>query len=166
MQESTVSKAGDYSIRHCGPDDIPSVINVNTVALPEHYSDYFYYDILKDFPSTFLVAEKEERGVVGYIMCRIEYGLSMTKRFGLAKKGHVISIAVLEDYRGKGIGTTLIKSAVEEIRKATGRECYLEVRTTNRGAIDLYTKLGFKVSSTLHGYYKDGESAYTMAMPL
>ena len=90
----------------------------------------------------------------------------MTKRFGLAKKGHIISIAVLEQYRSTGIGTALIKEALEEIRKASGKECYLEVRTTNKGAIVLYEKLGFKVSSTLHGYYKDGESAYTMATSL
>ena len=66
-------------------------------------------------------------------MCRIEYGLSMTKRFGLAKKGHIISIAVLEEYRSKGIGTKLIKEALEEIRKDSGKECYLEVRITNTG---------------------------------
>jgi ribosomal-protein-alanine N-acetyltransferase len=165
MQESTASKAGGYSVRHCSPDDVPSVINVNAVTLPEHYSDYFYYDILKDFPSTFLLALDGSR-VVGYIMCRIEYGLSMTKRFGLAKKGHIISIAVLEEYRSRGIGSKLIKEALEEIRKGSGKECYLEVRTTNRGAIELYERLGFKVSSTLHGYYKDGESAYTMATSL
>ncbi len=165
MQESTTNKAGDHSVRHCGPEDIPNVINVNMATLPEHYSDYFYYDILKDFPNTFLLAEGGGK-VVGYIMCRIEYGLSMTKRFGLAKKGHIISIAVLEEFRSQGIGSALIKEALEEVRKSSGKECYLEVRTTNKGAIELYEKLGFKISSTLHGYYKDGESAYTMAMPL
>ena len=165
MQESTTDKAGEYSVRHCEPGDIPSVINVNLVTLPEHYSDYFYYEILKDFPSTFLLAEGEGK-VVGYVMCRLEYGLSMTKKFGLAKKGHIISVAVLEDYRNKGIGSTLIRQALEEIRKVSGKECYLEVRTTNKGAIDLYQKLGFKINSTLRGYYKDGESAYTMALAL
>jgi ribosomal-protein-alanine N-acetyltransferase len=165
MQESTTSREGEYSVRHCKETDIPSVIYVNMLTLPEHYSDYFYYEILKDFPSTFVLAEAGGK-VVGYIMCRIEYGLSMTRKFGLAKKGHIISIAVLEEHRNQGIGSTLIKNALEEVRKASGRECYLEVRTTNKGAIELYQKLGFKISSTLHGYYKDGESAYTMAMPL
>lgn len=152
-------------MRRCTPEDIPHVIDVNALTLPEHYSDYFYYEILKDFPSTFLIAELNGR-VAGYIMCRMEYGLSMTKRFGLAKKGHIISIAVLKEHRGRGIGTKLIHDALEEIRNENGKECYLEVRITNEGAIDLYKRIGFKVSSTLHGYYKDGESAYTMAMPL
>jgi ribosomal-protein-alanine N-acetyltransferase len=165
MQETATSNGGDYSVRHCTPEDIPSVITVNTLTLPEHYSDYFYYEILKDFPHTFLIAEKDGK-VAGYIMCRIEYGLSMTKRFGLAKKGHIISVAVLEEYRNKGIGKKLIKEALDEVHKESGKECYLEVRITNVGAIELYKRLGFNVTSTLHGYYKDGESAFTMAMSL
>jgi [ribosomal protein S18]-alanine N-acetyltransferase len=165
MQETATSKGGDFSVRHCTPEDIPSVITVNTLTLPEHYSDYFYYEILKDFPHTFLIADMDGK-VAGYIMCRIEYGLSMTKRFGLAKKGHIISVAVLEEYRNKGIGRKLIKEALEEVHKESGKECYLEVRITNVGAIELYKRLGFNVTSTLHGYYKDGESAFTMAMSL
>jgi [ribosomal protein S18]-alanine N-acetyltransferase len=165
MQETTTSKGGDFAIRRCAPDDIPSVINVNAVTLPEHYSDYFYYEILKDFPHTFLIAEMDGK-VAGYIMCRMEYGLSMTKRFGLAKKGHIISVAVMQEYRSKGIGTKLIQDAMEEIRKDSGKECYLEVRITNTGAIELYKRLEFKTTSTLHGYYKDGESAYVMALSL
>jgi ribosomal-protein-alanine N-acetyltransferase len=165
MQETTATRGGDYIVRRCAPDDIPSVISVNTLTLPEHYSDYFYYEILKDFPHTFLIAEMDGK-VAGYIMCRIEYGLSMTKRFGLAKKGHIISVAVLEEYRNKGIGRKLIKEALEAVHKESGKECYLEVRITNVGAIELYKRLGFNVTSTLHGYYKDGESAFTMAMSL
>ncbi len=165
MQETSASEGSDYRVRPCTPEDIPSVISVNMLTLPEHYSDYFYYEILKDFPSTFLIAE-QNRAVAGYIMCRMEYGLSMTKRFGLAKKGHVISVAVLKEHRGKGVGTKLIQESLGEIRKQSGKECYLEVRITNQGAIDLYKRIGFKVTSTLHGYYKDGESAYTMAMSL
>jgi [ribosomal protein S18]-alanine N-acetyltransferase len=165
MQETTTSEGDGYTVRPCTPEDIPSVIAVNTLTLPEHYSDYFYYEILKDFPQTFLIADSDGK-VAGYIMCRMEYGLAMTKRFGLAKKGHIISVAVLEQYRNKGIGTKLIRDALEEIRKQSGRECYLEVRITNVGAIELYKQLDFKVTSTLHGYYKDGESAYTMAMSL
>jgi ribosomal-protein-alanine N-acetyltransferase len=165
MQESTVSNAGDYTIRYCASADVPSVIKVNSLTLPEHYSDYFYYEILKEFPTTFLLAEFEGE-IIGYVMCRLEYGLSLMRRFGLSKKGHIISIAVVEEHRGRGVGTRLIKRALDEIKKASGKECYLEVRVTNKQAIDLYERLGFRVNGTLHGYYKDGESAHTMVTPL
>jgi len=101
MQESTMGKSqgDDYTIRLCGEADIPSVIQVNSLTLPEHYSDDFYYQILRSYPETFFVAVWNE-AVVGYIMCRTEHGLSLLKRFGLAKKCHVISVAVLEPHRG------------------------------------------------------------------
>ena len=165
MQETSSGAPGNYAIRRCGAGDIPSIIRVNSLTLPEHYSDDFYYQILKMFPETFFVAELDG-SVVGYIMCRIEYGLSLLRRFGLAKKGHIISVAVLEEHRGKGIGSRLIHEALQETKNDAGREAYLEVRVTNAGAIDLYKRIGFRVVSTLTGYYKDGESAYTMAMPL
>jgi len=155
----------DYEIRLCGDADIPSIIRVNTLTLPEHYSDDFYYQILRAYPETFFLAERDG-AAVGYIMCRTEHGLSLLRRFGLAKKCHIISVAVLEEYRGKGIGTHLIQRALERVRSESAKECYLEVRITNLQAIELYKRLGFRVVSTLSGYYKDGESAYTMVMPL
>ena len=165
MQKSIIGKAGDYTIRYAEASDVPAVINVNAATLPEHYSDYFYYEILNEFPNTFIVAELDGQ-VVSYIMCRIEYGLSVMKRFGLARKGHIISIATLEAHRGKGVGTNLIQRAMDEMRKGGCKEVFLEVRVTNDDAVALYRKLAFQVSGTMQGYYKDGESAYLMAQQL
>ena len=162
MQKAVVTKLGEYEIHRCDREDIPSIIEVNMKTLPEHYSDYFYYEILSEFPETFLVAELH--GVlVGYIMCRIEYGFSQLKRLGLARKGHVVSVAVEEEHRGKGIGTGLIIASQEEMTKKSATECYLEVRVSNVQAIGLYQKLGFKVTGRLEAYYRDGEGALVMA---
>ena len=110
---------------------------------------------------------RSRRGkVVGYIMCRIEYGLSMTKRFGLAKKGHIISIAVLEEKEARGSARRSSRRRWRRSERPRARSATSRSGRRTRGAIALYEKLGFKVSSTLHGYYKDGESAYTMATPL
>jgi [ribosomal protein S18]-alanine N-acetyltransferase len=162
LQKAVVAKLGDYEIHRCDREDIPSIIEINMKTLPEHYSDYFYYDILAEFPETFLVAELH--GVmVGYIMCRIEYGFSQLKRLGLARKGHVVSVAVEEEHRGKGIGTRLILASHEEMVKKSATECYLEVRISNSQAITLYRKLGFKVTGRQEAYYRDGEGALVMA---
>ena len=165
MQKSILGRAGDYTLRHAEAADIPAVINVNAVALPEHYSDYFYYEILNEFPNTFVVAELGGQ-VVSYIMCRVEYGLSVMRRFGLARKGHIISIATLPAHRSKGIGTSLLQMAMREMSEGGCREAFLEVRVTNDEAVRLYKKLNFQVTGTMHGYYKDGESAYLMALQL
>jgi ribosomal-protein-alanine N-acetyltransferase len=162
LQKAVVAKLGEYEIRLCDKEDIPSIIEVNMRTLPEHYSDYFYYEILSEFPETFLVAELH--GVpVGYIMCRTEYGFSHLKRLGLARKGHVVSVAVDEEHRSKGIGSSLVMAAEKEMAKKSATECYLEVRASNAEAIRLYQKLGFKVTGRLEGYYRDGEGALVMA---
>lgn len=150
-------------IRKCEKEDIPRVIEINGETLPEHYSDYFYYEILAEFPETFLVVELES-GLVGYIMCRIEYGFSHLRKLGLARKGHIVSVAVEEQHRGKGLGTRLITSAQVEMQKKSATECYLEVRVSNGGAISLYQKLGYKATGRLDAYYKDGEAALVMAV--
>jgi len=165
MQKSIIAKSGDYTFRHAEGSDVPSVIKVNAETLPEHYSDYFYYEILNEFPETFIVAEVGGE-VVSYIMCRVEYGLSVLKRFGLARKGHIISIATVEAHRGRGVGTTLIQRAIEEMKKIGCKETFLEVRVTNDQAVSLYKKLGFTVTGTMQGYYKDGEAAYMMAQQI
>lgn len=160
-----MARIGDYQVRRAEREDISPVIGINTETLPEHYSDYFYYEILAEFPETFLIAELEGV-IVGYIMCRIEYGFSHLRRLGLARKGHVVSIAVKESHRGKGVGTILLRTAQEEMLKKSSTECYLEVRVSNEGAIALYQRLGYKVSGRLDAYYKDGEAALVMAIPL
>ncbi len=140
-------------------------MSINAKTLPEHYSDYFYHEILAEFPETFLVAELAGR-VVGYIMCRVEYGFAHLRRLALARKGHVVSVAVLEEHRGRGVGTGLIQLAHEELRKRAASESYLEVRVSNQEAVELYQKLGYKVTGKLEAYYKDGEPAYVMAFQI
>jgi ribosomal-protein-alanine N-acetyltransferase len=162
LQKVIVAKVGDYQIRRCEREDISGVIDINGETLPEHYSDYFYFEILTEFPDTFLVAELDG-ALIGYVMCRVEYGFSHLKRLGLARKGHVVSIAVREEHRGKGVGTLLMRSSQEAMAKKTATECYLEVRVSNSEAIALYQRLGYKVSGRLEAYYKDGEAALVMA---
>lgn len=165
MQKAILAKVGDYEIRRCQKEDIPAVIDINATTLPEHYSDYFYYEILSEFPETFLVAELDGV-IVGYVMCRVEYGFSHLRKLGLARKGHIVSIAVREQHRGKGLGTGLMLKAQDELTAKTATECYLEVRVSNSEAITLYERLGYKTSGRLEAYYKDGEAALVMTIPL
>lgn len=165
LQKLYPKKIDDYIIRNCSKEDLPSVISINLTSLPEHYSNLFFEEILNELPEAFLIAEKNGM-VVGYIMCRIEYGLSILHRFGLARKGHIISIAVLEQHRRKGLGYGLVKEALQALKNKNCSEAFLEVRVSNSEAIRLYEKLGFKVISRLRWYYRDGEDAYMMGRAL
>jgi ribosomal-protein-alanine N-acetyltransferase len=154
-----------FKLRKFVPDDLQSVMQINRVCLPENYTDYFFIDLHERFPETFIVAEEAAK-IAGYIMCRVEVGLVNHGLGGLIRKGHVVSIAVLPQYRRKGVAQALINAAVEGMRGYKAKQCYLEVRVTNAVGIALYKKLGFEVSKTLNGYYSDGESAYTMTKKL
>jgi len=151
-----------FELRKFAPDDLQSVMQINRETLPENYSDYFFMDLYERFPETFIVA-KEDGRIAGYIMCRIEVGLSNFGLGGLIRKGHVVSIAVLPTYRRKGIAQALLNKSMEGMRFYKAKQCYLEVRVTNDAGVGLYKKLGFEVSRTVHGYYSDGEDAYVMS---
>ena len=154
-----------FKLRKFVPDDLQGVMQINRVCLPENYTDFFFMDLYQRFPETFIVAE-EDRKIVGYIMCRIEVGLSNFGLSGLIRKGHVVSIAVLPQGRRKGVAQELMKTAMEGMRYYKARQCYLEVRVTNDAGVALYRKLGFEVSRTSQDYYSDGEDAYVMTKRL
>ena len=154
---------GDCVVRRCDPSDLIPVMEINMKTLPEHYSDYFYESLLTELPESFLVAEINGK-LVGYIMCKIEYGFSNFKKLGFVKKGHVVSVAVLEEQRKKGIGRALIEEAIAGAKIKKADELYLEVRCSNNEAVRIYEKIGFIIKQRIKSYYRDGEDAYLMAI--
>ena len=156
---------GDCDIRRAEPSDLISIMEINLKTLPEHYSDYFYESLLAELPEAFIVAEVGGKHV-GYIMCKTEYGFSNFKKLGFVKKGHVVSIAVIDEFRKKGIGNALVEESVNGVKLRNCDEFYLEVRCSNNDAVRLYEKLGFVIKQQLNAYYRDGEAAYLMAIEL
>jgi [ribosomal protein S18]-alanine N-acetyltransferase len=163
--QTALRKVGDYDIRRCEASDLQAVIDINMAALPEHYSDYFFESILRELPEAFLLAELNSK-IVGYIMCKIEFGFSNFRKLGFVKKGHVVSVAVLEEHRRKSIGKALMIEGINGVMHRKADEIYLEVRISNTSAIKMYQKLHFEIKSRLRSYYRDGEDAYLMALEL
>ena len=153
----------NVTIRQFTQEDLDAVVSINRKALPENYpSDFFLY-CFKACPDGFLLAETNEGNVVGYIMIRVEMAKS-NFGFRLTKKGHIISIAVLDEYRRQGIATHLIESMMVVLSERGIKEFYLEVRVSNIAAINLYENLGYEQVKLQKRYYQDGESAYRMAV--
>jgi ribosomal-protein-alanine N-acetyltransferase len=150
-----------FTLRKFKPDDLQAVMQINRVCLPENYTDFFFVDLHQRFPETFVVAEEEGK-IIGYIMCRIEVGLSNFGFGGLVRKGHVVSIAVMPQARRKGVATAVVTKGLQGMEYYKAKQGFLEVRVTNDSAITLYKKLGFEITRTINGYYSDGEDAYVM----
>jgi len=156
---------GDCILRRCELGDIIPVMEINLRTLPEHYSDYFYESLLEELPEAFVVAEISGK-IMGYIMCKMEPGFSNFKKLGFVKKGHVVSIAVMNEYRSKGFGSALVNESIKGVKIRQCSELYLEVRCSNNDAVRLYEKLGFSITQELKAYYRDREAAYVMAIDL
>lgn len=148
-------------LRSCRPDDLDDVIHVNEVCLPENYPRSFFAEHVMNYPKAFIVAEVDGK-IVGYVMTRIEKGFSAFG-FKWVTKAHIISLAVLPQYRKQGIGSALMRKALEGAKEYGATESYLEVRVTNVEAINLYKRLSYEVKGVNADYYSDGEDAYVMA---
>ena len=153
----------DFLIRRCTLEDLEGVIEVNERELPEDYPFFFYKSILDNFPESFIVACKKDnpKKIVGYIMWRIEKVPSLNN-LKLINKAHLVSIAVSEDNRRKGVSTALLNESMPAVLKEDISEYVLEVRVSNYPAINLYKKFNYKVHSIKKKYYRDGENAYYM----
>ena len=160
------TRAPGYKVRCAAESDLDKVIEINLVSLPEHYPKRFFKNLLDDWGKAFYVAESPTGEVVGYIMTRVEIKPGFFRYF-LVKSGHVVSIAVLEQHRGRGLGYALMAHAMKAMfEEYKCSETYLEVRVSNTPAISLYEKLGYKKVKIEKGYYLDGEDAYVMARKL
>jgi ribosomal-protein-alanine N-acetyltransferase len=66
---------------------------------------------------------------------------------------HINNVAVRPAYRGRGLGTALMRHVLAEARRLGARRATLEVRSSNQGARRLYERLGFRVAGTRRAYY-------------
>ncbi|MHA1685692.1 MAG: ribosomal protein S18-alanine N-acetyltransferase [Candidatus Heimdallarchaeaceae archaeon] len=150
----------NFSIRQAELNDINAIMQINRKCLPENYSFDFFYYVISEFGDVCVVSETKGQ-VIGYVLSRIERPLSSF--IGIqSTKGHIISIAVLPEYRRKGIALNMMKYALQKLIEKKVQTIYLEVRISNLAAIELYNKLGFKIKRQLKHYYRDGESAFLM----
>jgi ribosomal-protein-alanine N-acetyltransferase len=138
-------------------------MQINLETLPENYPEYFYQEIYERYSDAFFVAEADHK-LVGYIMCRIEGGISNFGRRWI-KRGHIVSVAVLPSHRRQGLAMQLIAKAIAAMRQQyDAKEMMLEVRMTNVPAIKLYEKMEFTRIRSLESYYRNGEDALLMAL--
>lgn len=70
-------------------------------------------------------------------------------------EGYVANIAVLPEYRGRGIAGSLIENALNYCRKKKLSFLSLEVRKSNENAVRLYKKFGFETVGERKNFYSD-----------
>ena len=76
--------------------------------------------------------------------------------------GKVVTLNVLSERRGEGVGRRLMDALEEELASLGARAIILEVSVENREAVSLYGKLGYEKVALLDGYYGPGKAAILM----
>jgi len=154
-----------FELRRFQSEDLPTIMEINRTCLPENYNSYFFMEVHQNCPEAFLLATVRNR-IIGYIMCRIEHGFSEISRFKMVKKAHLVSLAVVPEYRRLGVANALVTQATDAVTRHGAKEFYLEVRITNEPGIELYRRLDFSIVRRVSYYYHDGADAYVMCKKL
>lgn len=142
--------------------DIQACRKINVASMPspaEHYVPEFWTNIYNQYGDMFYVAKIEGK-IVGYILCKAEVVQKVSSAI-------IISIAVDKDYRGKGIGESLMREAQRAMRDRGIMIAGLQVRQSNKPAILMYQKLGYTINLTVPQYYSNPEEdAFLMTLVL
>ena len=73
----------------------------------------------------------------------------------VADEIHILNIAIHPAYRRRGIAALLLEKALADQVQNAATCATLEVRRSNRAAIELYEKYGFKTIGVRPNYYAD-----------
>lgn len=68
---------------------------------------------------------------------------------------HISNVAVLPDFRRRGLARRLLATVLERADAEGARDATLEVRRSNRPALTLYESLGFRTTAVRVDYYEN-----------
>ncbi len=68
-------------------------------------------------------------------------------------EAHLLDIGVDRRYQGLGHGAALLRRAMDDAQVAGARRLLLEVRPSNRQAVEFYLRFGFTQIGVRRGYY-------------
>jgi [ribosomal protein S18]-alanine N-acetyltransferase len=133
-------------IRFMTVDDLDAVMEIEHRSFSIPWTrEAFYNEIEQNHLSTYLVVEDGE-SIAGY--CGV---------WLVVDEAHITNVAVLPDYRGKGLGEALMKRIMEVAKEVGARVMTLEVRVSNEAAKGLYRKMGFQDGGIRRRYYSDNQ---------
>ncbi|EFA02442.1 N-alpha-acetyltransferase 30 [Tribolium castaneum] len=136
---------------------MPMIMKIIQKDLSEPYSIYTYRYFIHNWPKLCFLAMCEDN-CVGAIVCKLDAHRKVLKR------GYIAMLAVDQNYRKLGIGSTLVRRAIQEMIVGDADEVVLETEVTNKPALQLYEALGFVRDKRLFRYYLNGVDALRLKL--
>ena len=126
-------------------EDIDGVMEIERVSFPTPWSRRLFEEEVGRAISSPLVAESDPGNrLLGYAIL-----------WTTAGESHLLNIAVRPEARGQGVGQALLRECIRRAAAVGSDAIYLEVRQSNRVAIRLYDREGFRFMGVRKGYYTD-----------
>ncbi len=132
-------------------DDVPEIAELEKICFTLPWSEKSFRDEMANRLAVYFTA-KDNGKCVGY-----------AGFWNVSGEGDVTNVAVLPEYRRRGVGSSLVAEMIKTAEKLKLEMLTLEVRKSNTAAQKLYEKFGFEILGERKRYYSDnGEDAYIM----
>jgi ribosomal-protein-alanine N-acetyltransferase len=176
-------------LRTMQSEDIPQIMDIERQSFPTMWPQSAYQKELKNKMARYFVAVEAEEGDAGdgaasagrpavrRLVQRFFGGLpgegAQAERvlgfvglWCMMGEGHIVTIAVRDEWRRQGIGELLLVAALDAAVEAVQDVVTLEYRVSNAAARALYEKYGFAQVGVRARYYSDNhEDAVLMTTP-
>jgi len=156
MNEHFTRNKKPFTIREAVETDAAAIEDVvNSVAAEKYFvvpesSREDWDEVIKDIKSSkgLIIVAQVDANIVG---------MATLARGRLDKNRHTahLGMVILKEFRGIGIGKAIMNYLIEWARKQEGLEkICLTVFSTNKAALNLYQKFGFKIEGISKKQYK------------
>jgi len=125
--------------------DLGAIIELNQTLFSNSWTRQMYLKDLENRQvSRMYVLRSSDESVAAFCSCWLIYD-----------ELQINNVAVLPSQRNLGIGTILLRHVLGEAAKEGARRAILEVRRSNRIALRLYERVGFRLHGTRGDYYSN-----------
>ncbi|MCX7965892.1 MAG: ribosomal protein S18-alanine N-acetyltransferase [Syntrophorhabdaceae bacterium] len=144
-----------WNIRDMTSMDLDDIIAIEKKSFPTPWTKTMFLESLSSEIYKNLVIE-ENAEIIGYIML-----------YYVMDEAHITNFAIKPSFRRKGYGAKLLSYVIDYFKEKGVVEFFLEVRESNKAAINLYRKFGFEIVGKRRRYYSDtNEDAFIMHLSL
>jgi ribosomal-protein-alanine N-acetyltransferase len=153
---SAVVEQPEYLCRPMAVADLQQVMDIENSVYKFPWSKQIFKDCMRVGYSCWVVARGDD--ILGYAIMSSGAG-----------EAHLLNICVDKQYQGQGVGQFILQTMIELAKNKKVHTIFLEVRPSNRTALELYLKNGFNEIGTRKDYYpaKGGrEDALILALNL
>lgn len=130
-------------------EDVTAIAAIERRVFSDPWSERAFRDVLAH-PAMYFACVRERTAdgytaecVRGYVVAWFAGG-----------QGEIANLAVEESARGRGLGSALLDAALDEARGHGTEEVFLEVRSSNVRARELYASRGFTEVGRRRRYYR------------